>query len=219
MSGPQGEATIGDGSFGVEAALNQFQQADPPGVGVAMLFLTQEIAVGGIGSDADQDGISGLEDLVVQANADSRQIGLSVVALDQGHGAVEDIEDRAHGEVLVEEVPEQFDDPPEGAMADQSEGQNELSNPGLGDGEVKEDLVLGRCGLEGLLEGLLGLVGLLVGEFAADIVLLCQFGDGLSGEGVEGELLALGWGEEGCRGRRRRGGRGGEYLGRGGSKG
>src|SRR5271165_3753379 len=45
---PRGE--IGDGGLGSEASVDQFQQPDAPGIGVAMLFRTQQEAKGGLGS-------------------------------------------------------------------------------------------------------------------------------------------------------------------------
>ena len=50
----------------------QLQQADAPGVAVAVLFLAQQVAVGGGDIDADQHRLAGLEDLVVGADADGR---------------------------------------------------------------------------------------------------------------------------------------------------
>ena len=52
---PRGE--IGDGGLGSEAPVDQFQQPDAPGIGVAMLFRTQQEAEGGLGIDPHQDGI------------------------------------------------------------------------------------------------------------------------------------------------------------------
>ena len=42
----------------------------------------------------------------------------------------------------------------------------------------------------GGLEGVLGLIGLLVDELAADVVFVGKVGDGASGQCVEGELLS-----------------------------
>jgi hypothetical protein len=80
--------------------------------------------------------------------------------------------DRAHGEVEIEEVAEQFGDAAERAVADQDQGEDELADPGLGDWEVEEDPVVvgGSVGGEGVIEGVLGLVGLVIDELAADLV-------------------------------------------------
>lgn len=48
---PRGE--IGDGGIGSEAPVDQFQQPEAPGIGVAMLFRTQQEAEGGFGIDPD----------------------------------------------------------------------------------------------------------------------------------------------------------------------
>ena len=65
-------------------------------------------------------------------------------------------------------------------------------------GKTPEDAVvlIGSVGGEGVIEGLLGLVGLVVDELAADLVLLGELREGCgAGEGVESESLSLGRGE------------------------
>jgi hypothetical protein len=95
-----------------------------------------------------------------------------------------------------------------GAVADEDQAEGQLAQPGLGDGEVQEDAAVLGVGVEGGVEGLLGLVGLLVDELAADVVLGGEVGDGLcAGEGLQGRALALagverlgGTGGRGCGG-------------------
>ena len=71
----------------------------------------------------------------------------------------------------MEQVAEQFVDAAVGTVADQQQGQDEPPQPGRGDRQVEQDGVVVRgVGGEGLGEGLLGLVGLLVDELAADVV-------------------------------------------------
>jgi hypothetical protein len=66
-----------------------------------------------------------------------------------------------------------------------------LPQPGFGDGQPEEELgrVVRRWG-KGVVEGVVGLMQLLVDELATDVVLGGEFGDRLPREGVEGELLA-----------------------------
>jgi hypothetical protein len=97
--------------------------------------------------------------------------------------------------VEIEEVAEQFGDAAERTVADQDEGEDELADPGLGDREVEEDAVAsgGWVVGEGVVERLLGLVGLVVDELAADLVLLGELRERCGvGESVEGQLLSLG---------------------------
>lgn len=76
-------------------------------------------------------------------------------------------------------------------MADAGEAENELAEPGLGDGEPEEQVGrVGRGWGKSLVEGLVGRVELLVDELAADLVPVRQVGDRLTGEGIQGELLA-----------------------------
>ena len=77
-------------------------------------------------------------------------------------------------------------------MADEQQAEHELPQPALGDGEGKEDRVLvgGRWG-EGQVQGVVGLVELLIDELATDLLFLGQDADRVAGQGFQGELLAL----------------------------
>ena len=162
-----------------------------------MLFDAEQVAVRRSGICADEYGLVGLEDLVVAADADGSKLLLVVEAACRGDGLVQDVVDRAQGERIVEEVAEQFLDAAEGAMADKAETEDELSEPGLGDGQPEEELRrVGGRGVEGLVDGVVGVVELLVDELAADLMLLGQVGDGLSGEGVQCQLLAYRQGQQ-----------------------
>ena len=138
-----------------------------------MLFDAEQVAVGRGDIGADQHGLAGLENLVVGADADGGEILLVVEAACRGDGLVQDVVDRAQGQRIVEEVAEQFLDAAEGAMADEGETEDELSEPGFGDGQPEEELRrVGGRGVEGLVEGVVGVVELLVDEFAADLMLV-----------------------------------------------
>jgi hypothetical protein len=77
-------------------------------------------------------------------------------------------------------------------VADQDQSQDELANPRAGNRQVEQDsFVVVRLGGEGPVKGVLGDVQLLVDELAADLVLLGQFRDGLTGKGVQCQLAAL----------------------------
>jgi hypothetical protein len=114
--------------------------------------------------------------------------------------------DRAHGEGVIEEVAEQLGDAAERTVSDEDQGEDELSGPGPGDREVEEDLVVsGRFRGEGVIEGLLGLVGLMVDELSTDLMLLGDPREGCgAGEHVERKALSLGgvepFGRAGSRG-------------------
>ncbi len=89
-----------------------------------------------------------------------------------------------------------------------------MLQPGLGHGEPKEDRrLLSVQWSEGLLEGVVGVVELLVDKLAADLVLVSELRDGLPGQGVQSQLLAgvrrqqpCGNGRDGVRDRRGRAG-------------
>ena len=65
-------AGIGDGGLGPQPAVGQLQQADAPGVGIAVLLEAEQVAIGRGGIDPDQHRVAGLVDLVMSADADSR---------------------------------------------------------------------------------------------------------------------------------------------------
>src|SRR6476659_3830381 len=97
--------------------------------------------------------------------------------------------------MVIEEVAKQFGDAPERRVGDEDQGEDELADPGLGDREVEEDPVVagGWWRVEGVIEGLLSLVGLVVDELAADLLLPGDSREGCGAdEGVEGEALPLG---------------------------
>jgi hypothetical protein len=136
--------------------------------------------------------VAGLEDLVVGADADAGEVLTVVVAAGRGHGTVDDVVDDAQGEGVVEEVAEQFVDAAQRAVADEDQAEGQLVQPSLGDGKVKEDGAVLGVRVEGVSEGLLRFVGLLVDELAADVMGGGEVADGLcAGEGVEGQMLAL----------------------------
>src|SRR3981189_1685706 len=138
-----------------------------------MLLLAEQVAVGGLGVDADEDGATGLEDLVIGTDADAGQVLALVDRTGGGDGLLDDVVDRAHAEVVIEEVAEQLGDAPERTVSDEDQGEDELADPGLGDREVEEDPGVsgGWFRGEGEIEGLLSLVGLVVDELAADLML------------------------------------------------
>jgi hypothetical protein len=196
--GAEPRAEIGEGRLGGETAVDQLEQAHAPGLGVAMVLLAQQVALGGRGVDADEDGATRLEDLVLGPDADPGQVLALVDRAGDGDGLRDEVVDGPHGEVGIEEVAQQFGDAAERAVADEDQGEDEWADPGLGNREVEEDAVVvgGRVGGEGVLEGVSGLVGLVVEEFAADLVLLGELRDGCgAGESVESASLSLSRGE------------------------
>jgi hypothetical protein len=191
----------------MEAALGQFQQSHAPGVGIAMFLGAEQVAVGAGDIGTDEHGLAGLENLVVGTDADGSEILLVVEAACRGDGLVQDVVDRSQGERIIEEVAEQFLDATERAVANEGKTEDELTEPGFGDRKREEEL--GRVGVgwvEGLVDGVVGVVELVVDELATDVMLVGQVGDGLSGERVEGELLTCRRGQQaGCGGEAGRG--------------
>ena len=61
--------------------VDQFQQPDAPGIGVAMLFRTQQEAEGGLGIDPHEDRIVSLEDLIEKTDVNAGEVVLLVDCL------------------------------------------------------------------------------------------------------------------------------------------
>ena len=96
--------SIGAGGVGSEAAVLQFEQADGPGVTVALLFGTKQKAVGGRAVGADEDGLLILEDFVETAEANVGEILTEVVRPCFTDGILQDVVHGADRQVDAEEV-------------------------------------------------------------------------------------------------------------------
>ena len=112
-------------------------------------------------------------------DADPGQVVGAVDRAGAGDGGLDHVMDGPQGELGVEEVGQQGDDAAVGAMTTQDQGQDQLMEPGLGDRQVEEDLLVGSRRVEGVLQSQLGGVGLSVEELAADLMLAGQLGDRL----------------------------------------
>ncbi len=80
-----------------------------------------------------------------------------MVALAGGrYGGVDDVEDRAQRDGVIEQITQEFDDAAQRAVANQHQAQDQLPQPGLGHGQVKQHLFVRRLGSEGVAESLVG---------------------------------------------------------------
>src|SRR5262249_34719648 len=113
-------------------------------------------------------------------------------------GVLNDVVDRAQGDVAAEAVVEMVDDAAIGTAAMEQQREDVLPQPLLGDGQLQEDVVVVRRWRgEGLRQGLLGAVELLVHELAADAHLLGPRGDGYrAAERWHRQVLPLFWLQE-----------------------
>src|SRR5262249_54694445 len=136
---------------GGKAAASQLQQAGAPGVAVAMVFLTQKVAIRGMDTGPDQHRLFGLEDLVMRADADGGQVLRRVGRKGLGDSLAEDVVSRADGEGVVEQVSEQLADAAQGAVADKDQAEDQLPQPGPGDWQPEEQVLGGGRRIKGLL--------------------------------------------------------------------
>jgi hypothetical protein len=162
LAGAQAGAEIGDDGLGGEAAVGQLQEPHAPGLGVAMLLLAQEITEGGCGVDAHEDRPADLKDLIMEADPDAVQVIPVVDLPGRRDGGVDDVMDGPQGERDVEKVGQQLDHAAVRTATDQDQRQDQLSEPGLGDRQVEEDLIGGPNRLEGVPKGESSGVGLVI---------------------------------------------------------
>ena len=153
------------------------QQMDPPGVGVAMRLRSQQIAVGRVGINAGQHGLSTVEDLIVQAHPNARQILLLVDGASLLRGQLKHIMDSADADGHAQQVAQELDNAATRTVADQRQPDDHLAQPDPGDRQLKQNRIV-PCGRrESVIQRCLGLMGLLVDELAAHPVPGCQVAD------------------------------------------
>ena len=109
VPGPEPLGKISDSGIRGEALVDQFHQPDAPGIGVAMLFLTQQKAEGGLGIDSHQNGIARLEYFVEEADLDAGEVVLLVDSPGIKTALCTMLCTVPRGDRVIEEVAKQFD--------------------------------------------------------------------------------------------------------------
>ena len=109
LAGTEPAAGVGDGGLGIEALVDQLQEAHAPGYGVAMVLQAEQVAIGRGGIDADEHWVDGLKDLVVGPDANGGQVVTSADGPSRFDGAVHDVVHGTQGDRIVEEVAKQLD--------------------------------------------------------------------------------------------------------------
>jgi hypothetical protein len=118
--------------------------------------------------DAGEHGLVTLEDLIVQAHPDGRQVLGGIEASGLRGGGFQQMVDGAAAGRGIEQVLQQPDDPAVGAVANQDQAQHQLGEPGCGHRQVKKHGGIVLEGDKGLVQGRLGLAFLAVKELAAN---------------------------------------------------
>jgi hypothetical protein len=132
MASADAGAEIGDGGTGCKTTLLQLEQADGPGVGVAVFFQAEQTAVAGSNIGAHQHGSAALEDFIKGGHVDVGQMVLEVIGAGLVDGSVHDVVHRAHRQVHAQEIAAKFDDATIGTVADQGQAQGGLPQPRFG---------------------------------------------------------------------------------------
>ena len=141
MPGAESRAEIGDVGLGSEALVDQFQQPDAPGIGVAMLFRLSKKQKVDLASTPTKTGSLAWKISSRRPIANAGEVVLLVDCPGRSNGAVHDVVHGPHREPVIEDVSKQFDHAADGTMADQHQGQDKLPQPSLGDRQVEEDLL------------------------------------------------------------------------------
>lgn len=93
LSGAQPLARIGDRAVGIQTLQRSVEQMNSPGVGIAMFDCGKQIAVGQPGVDTGEHGLGTLEDFVVQADTNWRQIYAAIDRAGRLHRSLMDVVD------------------------------------------------------------------------------------------------------------------------------
>ena len=119
LAGTEATAGVGDGGLGIEALVDQLQEAHTPGIGVAMILQAEQIAIRRRRIDTHEHRVAGLKDFVVSPDPDAGQIAPLTDRPGWCDRAVHDVVHVAQGDIEVEEVTEQLDHTPVRTVVDQ----------------------------------------------------------------------------------------------------
>jgi len=199
LPGAQALPGIGDRIVRIEPLRGGIQQVHAPGVGVAVALRRQEIAIRRLGIDTGQHGRGALEDLVVQAHTNARQVLVVVDRARLPRGRLEHVVDAAQADRQAQQVAQELDDAAIRAAADQRQPDDRLAQPSLGDRHLEQHLVVRRGRREGVVQCGASLVRLLVDELAADPVTGGKIADRRrSRQRLNGQVLTVTPGQPCC---------------------
>jgi len=123
-----------------------------------------------LGIDTGQHGRGALEDLVVQAHTNARQVLVVVDRARLPRGRLEHVVDAAQADRQAQQVAQELDDAAIRAAADQRQPDDHLAQPSLGHRHLEQHLVVRRGRREGVVQCGASLVRLPIDELAADPV-------------------------------------------------
>ena len=110
------------------------------GVGVAMFNCRKQIAIGRPGVNTGEHGLGTLEDFVVQADANWRQLDAAVDGAGLSRRRLMDIVDGDLTDAHTQHIAHQFHNATIRAGTDQGQTQRQLARPRLGNGQLEQHL-------------------------------------------------------------------------------
>ena len=137
LSGAQSLARVGDGVIGIQTLLESIEQMNSPGVGVAMFNCGKQIAVARPGVDTGEHGLRAMENFVVQADANWRQVDAAVDGAGLPRCRLMNIVDGALADAHAQQVAHQFHHATIRAVTDEGQTQRQLAQPRLGNGQLE----------------------------------------------------------------------------------
>ena len=162
--------------FGIQTLPRGVKKMNAPGVGVTMFDRGKSIVVGQPSVDTDEYGLRPLEDFVMQADTNWRQVHAAVDDAGLPRCLWVDVVDGSLADRHAQHVAHQFHAAVR-TVEDQSQAQRQLAQSRLGNRQLEQHLVIRRAGCEDLVQGGARLGRLLVHELATHVVLVGQAGD------------------------------------------
>ena len=155
LAGTEAAAGVGDGGLGIEALVDQLQQAHAPGYGVAMVLQAEQVAIGRGRIDADEHRVEGLKDLIVGPDANGGQVVTSADGPSRFDGAVHDIVHGPQGDMKSKRSRSNSTTPRYELWQINTKARTSCRSQALVTGRVEEHLVGLGCGSEGVAQGVL----------------------------------------------------------------
>ncbi len=162
LSGTQALPGIGNGVVGPQCLRSSVEPVHAPSVCVATVFHGQKIAVGRCRIDAGQYRCRTLEDLIMQADPNARQVLALVDRARLPRCRLEHVVNAADADGDAQQVTQELDDAAIGTAADQRQGDADLAQPGLAHRQLEQHRAVRRGGREGVIECCASLGRLLV---------------------------------------------------------
>ena len=142
LTGPQSSPRVGYRMIGIKSLRIGIEQMYRPRIRIPMLGIRQKIAIGRSRIDASQHRHGTLEDFVMQADTNCRQILGSIDGARLPGRGLKPVVDRADADGDVKQIAQQLFYPSVRTAADQDQGQRQLVQPRFGHRQIEKHAVI-----------------------------------------------------------------------------